>query len=76
MYVYLVIFKLAKGLYVLGFSYFRGVNSFQDSDYDKFSLLYRLLQKVDKLEICAKYFTKFVKVSVVDGVGLLVLTVL
>ncbi|KAI9244156.1 Cullin family-domain-containing protein [Helicostylum pulchrum] len=34
---------------------------FQESDYDKFSLLYRLLQKVDKLEICAKYFTSYVK---------------
>lgn len=43
------------------FHYFQGVYSFQDSDYDKFSLLYRLLQKVDKLEVCAKYFTNFVK---------------
>lgn len=34
---------------------------FGDSDYDKFSLLYRLLQKVNKLEICAKYFTSYVK---------------
>ncbi|KAI8645755.1 Cullin family-domain-containing protein [Parasitella parasitica] len=37
------------------------VDLFQDGDYDKFSLLYRLLQKVDKLEICAKYFTAYVK---------------
>ncbi|GAA5816112.1 hypothetical protein MFLAVUS_009635 [Mucor flavus] len=43
------------------FSYFQGLDFFQESDYDKFSLLYRLLQKVDKLEICAKYFTSYVK---------------
>ncbi|KAI7888366.1 Cullin [Mucor mucedo] len=43
------------------FNYFQGLNGFQESDYDKFSLLYRLLQKVGKLEICAKYFTSYVK---------------
>ncbi|CEP12648.1 hypothetical protein [Parasitella parasitica] len=43
------------------FDYFQSVDQFQDGDYDKFSLLYRLLQKVDKLEICAKYFTTYVK---------------
>ncbi|KAF1802692.1 Cullin, partial [Mucor lusitanicus] len=37
------------------------IDHFQDGDFDKFSLLYRLLQKVDKLEICAKYFTNYVK---------------
>lgn len=49
--------------FCVGFSYFQGLDFFQESDYDKFSLLYRLLQKVDKLEICAKYFTAYVKVS-------------
>lgn len=47
----------------IGFGYFQSLESFQDSDYDKFSLLYRLLQKVDKLEICSKYFTNYVKVN-------------
>ncbi|KAI8382305.1 Cullin family-domain-containing protein [Blakeslea trispora] len=34
---------------------------FQDSDYDKFSLLYRLLHKINHLDICAKYFTNYIK---------------
>lgn len=53
----------ANFLFCAGFGYFQGLDFFQESDYDKFSLLYRLLQKVDKLEICAKYFTSYVKVS-------------
>ncbi|RCI02287.1 Cullin-4A, partial [Rhizopus stolonifer] len=43
------------------FDYFERLDLFQDTDYDKFSLLYRLLQKIDHLEICAKYFTAYVK---------------
>ncbi|KAI8380560.1 Cullin [Choanephora cucurbitarum] len=43
------------------FSYFQSLHLFQDSDYDKFSLLYRLLHKIDRLDICAKYFTNYVK---------------
>lgn len=43
------------------FDYFHGIDKFDDTDYDKFSLLYRLLLKVNKLDICAKYFTLYVK---------------
>ncbi|KAI7898057.1 Cullin family-domain-containing protein [Cokeromyces recurvatus] len=43
------------------FKYFQNIDTFQEHDYDKFSLLYRLLQKVNQLEICSKYFANYVK---------------
>ncbi|OAC99490.1 Cullin [Mucor lusitanicus CBS 277.49] len=53
--------KRVESILAKCFDYFQSIDHFQDGDFDKFSLLYRLLQKVDKLEICAKYFTNYVK---------------
>lgn len=53
----------SKGFFALtsiaiGFSYF--MDTRQEDD---LSLLYRLLKKVDKLDICARYFIDYVKVT-------------
>ncbi|KAI8975613.1 Cullin [Mycotypha africana] len=43
------------------FQYFLQLESIEDIDYARLSLLYRLLQKVDKIDICSRYFTMYVK---------------
>lgn len=42
----------------IGFSYFH-----ENYLVDELSLLYRLLKKVGQLDICAKYFINYVKVT-------------
>lgn len=48
-------------IYIVGFSYFH-----ENYLVDELSLLYRLLKKVGQLNICAKYFTNYIKVCMVE----------